>query len=406
MNITGIIVEYNPLHKGHVYHLTLSREVTQADAVIAVMSGNFVQRGQPALIDKWNRAEMALLCGVDLVIELPVLYSLSSAEFFAFGAVSLLHQLGAVNHVFFGSESGSIELLQLAAEILTEEPEALRSILKEYLSKGLTYPAARAQAVKDFLLSSAHPLAEELYAALASPNNILGIEYCKSLLSIGSSIQPHTMERKGGAYHHEHLDPLFSSATALRKHLKLEKNPDALKNHLPDATFSTLSSLYKKDYPLVYEESMLPFLKYKEMVCKHQLEQLPDASEGLHNKISKALQQSPSYSELVAQIKSKRYTQTRITRILTQFFIGFEDYAVEELRKKSCPYARVLGFNGKGAQVLKLMKETSTIPILTKLPQQVSPVLQLEIQATKAYSLLNQAVSPMEDYLHSPVRMD
>lgn len=400
MNVTGIITEYNPLHNGHLYHIKESKKLTNCDGLICVMSGNFVQRGTPALIDKWSRAQTALKNGIDLVIELPTIYSLSSAEFFAFGAVSLLNNLGIVNNLCFGSESGDIAIIKQISDILIKEPENFKLQLKSYLDKGTSYPIARSKA-----LSSLFENDSSITDVLSSSNNILGIEYCKSLIKLNSNIRPYTIQRKGSAYNSINIENKFCSATSIRKHLKEKDNSiDLLVEKVPLNSFNIIKNMYSKN-SLTFEDSLLSFLKFKIFTCENKLENLPDVSEGLHNKIYKSLHESNTYKELISRIKSKRYTQTRINRILCQYFVGFDNYNTKILRTLSCPYARVLGFNKRGREILRELKNTSLIPIYIKLPKDLSDTLELDIQATKAYSLINKSVSPNSDYLISPITL-
>lgn len=215
MNVTGIITEYNPFHQGHAYHLAESRRITGADYVIAVMSGDFVQRGTPAMMEKRKRAQMALHAGVDLVLELPSAHALGSAEYFAAGAVSLLNGLGVVTDLCFGSEQGELAPFLEIAPILNQEPAHFREALQTALREGCSYPQARAQAL--IRCGSACPgaislEAAELEAFLSSPNNILGLEYCKALLRTDSPIRPHTLLRKGAGYHASALDRYASAS--------------------------------------------------------------------------------------------------------------------------------------------------------------------------------------------------
>ncbi|MCY6959488.1 nucleotidyltransferase [Clostridium brassicae] len=399
MNITAIIAEYNPLHKGHIYHINESKKLTNCDGVLCIMSGNFVQRGVPAIVDKWSRTEMALKSGVDLVIELPVIYSLSSAEFFAQGAVSILNNLGIVKNLCFGSESGDVDILKRIAHILSEEPLEFKLKLKEFLNKGLSFPSARSKALKYFFNNTS--LTSEV---LSSSNNILGIEYCKSLLNLKSSITPYTIQRQGGTYNSTSLENNFSSATAIRKALKENNSVSSIEDNIPSCSSEILKNLINKN-SLSFAEEMFNFLKFKIFTCPYNIENLPDVSEGLHNKIIKSIYKSNSYKELINNIKSKRYTETRINRILCQYFIGFENYDTKTLRKSNGTHARVLGFNEKGKQILKILKTTSSIPIYTKLPKILNPYLSLDIQATKAYSLINNNISPFSDYLLNPVML-
>lgn len=403
MNISAIIAEYNPLHNGHVYHINKTKEIANSDAIICIMSGNYVQRGIPSIIDKWNRTKAALECGVDLVIELPVVYSLSSAEFFAFGAVSLLNSIGVTSSICFGSEAGDIELIREIAKVLVEEPADYKSSLKVFLNKGYTYPSARSKALLQFFESNSKINNINLEEALNSSNNILGIEYMKSLIRLNSTIKPYTIKREGGSYNSTQLDKVYSSATSIRKFLKEDLDSSLLKNHMPEHSYSLIEELSKKDYNYVFEDSLFPYLKYKCLTQGSSLTNLPDVAEGLENKILKNIGISKGFDDIVERIKSKRYTYTRLSRILCQYFVGFELFNTRELRTAPCPYARVLGFNNKGTSILKKMKVTSNIPVYTKIPKVQEEVLSLDILATRSYSIINDFVSPEDDFLISPI---
>ena len=404
LKIAAIISEYNPLHNGHLYHINKTREEANADAVICVMSGNFVQRGTPALIDKWKRTDFALNNGIDLVIELPVLYSLSSAEFFAYGAVSLLNSLGIVDILSFGSECGSAETLLDFAQILAEEPEELSNDIKHYLKEGIPFPSARGKALYDYIKNNnKENIEESLTNLLNCSNNILGIEYCKSLIKLSSSIKPFSIQREGGNYNSNALNNIFSSATSIRKYISENNSIEGLERHVPEYVFNNLQTLISSNYNFVFEDSIIPYVKYKYFSSGSSIENLPDVSEGIHNKIFKALENFNSHKDIVSNIKSKRYTYTRINRILCQYFVGFEQYNTNALRKEPCPYARILGFNKTGAEVLKKIKDNSSIPYYTKLPKESNDVLKLDLQSTKVFSLLNRNVLPTSDYITSPL---
>ncbi|MCM0648711.1 nucleotidyltransferase [Clostridium swellfunianum] len=406
MKISAIISEYNPLHNGHVYHINKTKEITNSDAIICVMSGNYVQRGLPSMVDKWNRTKAVLECGIDLVLELPVLYSLSSAEFFAHGAVSLLNSLGTVDSLCFGSEIGDLNLIIKVANTLVKEPEDFKLQLKRYLDQGHVYPKARGLALFDFLSKNDSENSDNLMEHLSSSNNILGIEYCKSLLKLDSKIKPYTVKREGSAYNDRSLSTIFSSATSIRKYIKDCNSIVELQKHMPSKSYELIKKLKDNDYTFVFDEQLLPFIKYKYFSQKESLKNLPDISEGLHNRIFKNLLISNNYNELIENIKTKRYTYTRINRILCQYFVGFDSFNTKELRSQPSPYCRVLGFNETGKKVLKQIKNNSSIPLLTKLPKNINETMKLDIKATETYSLLNKFISPNSDYLISPIIID
>lgn len=398
MNITGIITEYNPFHNGHLYHLTEAKKNTNCDAVICIMSGNFVQRGGPAIVDKWQRTEMALNNGVDLVIELPTYYAVSSAEFFAKGAVSILNNLGVVNNLFFGSECGDVNKLTTIAKTLVDEDSKLKYIIKENLAKGETFAKAREKALISYLNN------EDLNEILTSSNNILGIEYIKSIIRMHSNIKPFTLKREGSNYNDKILSNSFSSATSIRELLKQKASIESLKDSIPKESYEVLNNLYNNSYPFVFDEDMFKFIKYKLQTNCINFNNLYEIIEGLENKLLKEISSSNSYEEFILNIKSKRYTYSKISRILTHIYIGLDSDSFLNIDDTNNLYARVLGFNKKGREILSLIKRNSSIPLITKIPRfSDNPLLKLDIQATAAYSILNNKLNPNSDYLISPL---
>ena len=398
MNITGIITEYNPFHNGHLYHLREAKKNTNADAIICVMSGNFVQRGGPAIIDKWKRTEMALNNGVDLIIELPTYYAVSSAEFFAKGSVSILHNLGIVNNLFFGSECGDVDKLTALSKILVNEDTQLKSLIKEHLAKGDTFAKAREKSLIQYLKD------EEVNKIITSSNNILGIEYIKSILRLNSTITPSTLKREGSNYNDKNLSNSFSSATAIRELLKNKNSLENLKNLIPKESYEIFSKLQDENYPLVFDEDMFKFIKYKIQTNCINFNNLYEITEGLENKLLKEITSSNSYEDFILKVKSKRYTYSKISRILTHIYLGLDSNTFLNIDNPNNLYARVLGFNNRGREVLSLIKRNSSIPLITKVPRFTNnPLLQFDIQATAAYANLNNKINPNKDYLQSPI---
>lgn len=324
MKITGIITEYNPFHNGHLYHLEKAKNLTKADGIICIMSGNFVQRGGPALIDKWQRTNMALQNGVDLVIELPTVFAVSSADFFAKGAVSILNSLGVVNNIVFGSECGEINKLMHISRILANEPEKYKILLKENLRTGLTYAKARENALSQYINSDSKNISQ----ILSSSNNILGIEYIKALINLNSKITPLTITREGSNYNDINLSPTFSSATSIRKYLKDFNSLSELKNTIPEPSFKILKDLNDTNYSFTFEEDMFQFIKYRILLNCVNFNNLFEITEGLDNKIIKEIHNSNSYNQFILNIKSKRYTYSKISRLLTYIYLGFDKYEI------------------------------------------------------------------------------
>lgn len=398
MNITGIITEYNPFHNGHKLHLEESKKQTKSDGTICIMSGNFVQRGGPAIIDKWKRTEMALNNGVDLIIELPTFYAVSSAEFFAKGAVSILNSLNIVNNLFFGSEIGDAKALSEIAKTLISEDERFQNILKENLSLGLTFAKAREKSLIEYLNNS------EINNIITSSNNILGIEYIKAILKLNSSINPVALKREGSNYNDKSLSQTFSSATSIREVLKNTSNIEDLKNIIPLESYEVFSKLQEQDYRFTFEEEMFKYIKYKIQTNCVNFNNLYEVTEGLDNKIIKEISSSNSLHEFILKIKSKRYTYSKISRILTHIYLGLDNDDFKDIANENNLYVRVLGFNKTGREILSLIKANSSIPLITKVPRFTNnPLLKFDLQATACYSLLNDKVNPFNDYLQSPI---
>lgn len=400
MRITGIITEYNPFHNGHLFHLNNIKEQYKSDAVVCVMSGNFVQRGLPAILDKWSRAKMAVLNGVDLVIELPAVYAVSSAEFFSFGAVSLLNSTGVVDNICFGSESGNIETINSIADILVYESSEFKEQLKINLNKGLSFPKAREKALCNLLNADDN---NDIINDITSPNNILGIEYCKSLKALNSSIKPLTIKRTGSGYNDSEALSHLASATSIRR-LLAEDSLDSCKPLMPTSSYNVLEEALYNDIKIPNTEDMFKYIKYKLLCNGDLIRNIPDISEGLDYKIINEIKKSSSYDELLFNIKSKRYTLTRVSRILCQIYLGFESYDILSLRKASPQYIRVLGFNKTGQRILKMIKEKSDCSIITKMPKNdIDQMLKIDIDATNLYSLLTNSIQYGSDYLKNPI---
>ena len=396
MKVTGIITEYNPFHLGHKLHLESAKKNTNCDGIVCIMSGNFMQRGMPALIDKWNRAKIAVLNGVDLVIELPLVYSISSAEGFAQGAVKILNSTNIIDYLYFGAEHDNLKDLCLISKILFDHNHEYTNLLKIELSKGLPFHSARSNALNNIL-------GKDFTNILNNSNNILAIEYIKALYKYNSQIEPKLLKREGALYNEKNLITKYPSATSIRNALYLDNNIDKLKDSLPIETFDYLNRLNKSNYKFVFSEDTFDYLKFKILTCGNNLSNIPEATEGLDNKIIKEIVNSNSLDELILNIKSKRYTYTRISRILTSFFIGLENYDVNSICDNSKPYIRPLAFNDVGRKLLKEIKTNSDVPIITKIPKKNNNMmLNLDLLGTKAYSILNSSISPYDDYLKSP----
>lgn len=368
MKIIGITAEYNPFHAGHEYQISYVRKTLNADFVIIAMSGDFVQRGAPAVFSKILRTEMALRCGADLVLELPVSVSTASAETFAGGAVSLFEGLGVVNGICFGCESGETSLFLELAKILTEEPEAYQESLRKNLKQGMNFPAARAAALGEYTRDCSIPAIQghALQQFLSTPNNILGLEYCKAILRQASRIQPLPLKRQGSAYHEESLSAdRLPSASALRRIIYevQKKEPSAeisLKKAIPDAVrpvyqdvFSRHCCLFPEDFNALFSYCLLR--ETPESLCRYA-----GISRNLADRIYRHRFEFRDFSEFGELLKTKESTRSRIDRALIHILLNIREIPA------AVPYARVLGFRRDSLPLLTEIKKQSQIPLLTK----------------------------------------
>lgn len=353
MKVTGIITEYNPFHNGHKYHIEQARSVTGADYIIAIMSPDFVQRGVPAIFDKHTRTRMALASGADIVIELPLSYASSSAESFAFGSLKLLDGLGVVDYCCFGSEYGNTDALSAIATVLSEEPESYREMLKSLLKQGFSYPSARKQA----LCQGEH---SDWELILDAPNNILGIEYCKAIQSLGSSIKPVAIKRVENNYHDTTLSQSISSATALRNTLFGSNQRDLIANQMPLAAHTILTDSWNVHGPLCEDDFSL-LLKYKLMSeTPESLATYLDVSKSLGNRICNCLNEFQSFSQFANLLKSRDLTRTRINRALLHILLNVR-------QTEPITYARILGFNRNAKPLLGAIKDATMLPLISKI---------------------------------------
>lgn len=389
-NVLAIIGEYNPFHNGHLYHISEAKRKSHANYTIGLITGNFVQRGDASILDKWTKAKMALLNGFDLILELPCIYSISSAENFAFGAIKTLNSLKVVNAVSFGCEADDISVLQEFANILSDQPEEFKSLLAHELSKGISFPKARENALLMYLNNI-----RKSANILSSPNNILSIEYLKALKMTGSSITPIGIKRVGPGYHSETISGEFASATAIRNYIN-DRNFYAIDKAMPKVCYDILEEAVKKGH---YVKGIECFEKEIMFVLRNmtvaQIANLPDVTEGLENVIKHAANSCNSLNEFMNLVKSKRYTQTRLQRILLYALLGYTKEDMET-SKRIDPYIRVLGCNSKGQALLsEICKQNKKLPIVTSVKsftttcrnKKLLMMLEKDIQATNIYTL-------------------
>ena len=414
MGAIGIVAEYNPFHTGHAGQIARTRAQLGRDLpVAAVMSGSWVQQADCAIADKWTRAKLALIGGVDLVLELPTVWAMSSAESFARGAVSLLNAAGITEYLSFGSESGDMDQLRRVAACLDggEYP----ALLKEQLDRGLSFPAARQRAAEQLLGADA--------AALSRPNNTLGIEYIRALNALDSPIRPVTVKREGaghneaavsaGAASREETDRLFwqhnpiLSATAIRCHL-MEGEWELMAPYLsPEGLALLRESAFELPDVARMERAILARVR---TMSAEDWARLPDAgaAEGLPNRLERAGRTCTSMAEFFDLAKTKRYTHSRLRRLVLWTFLGLTAADVPA----APPYLRVLGFSARGQELLKEMKKQAALPILTKpaqakdLPEPGRRLFQLESRCTDLYNLCRATPRPAgEEWTKSPVRV-
>ncbi|MEG0181525.1 MAG: nucleotidyltransferase [Peptostreptococcaceae bacterium] len=418
MKIVGLVVEYNPFHNGHLYHLKKSIEITNSTHSVAVMSGNFLQRGEPALFDKYKRAEIAVLNGVDLVIELPTLYACQSAEIFTHGAITLLNSLNCIDSICFGSEEGCIDTLVEISRVLVEEPDEFKSILKKNLDIGLLFATARSKALYEYISSNGilNISEDKLSNILSSSNNILGIEYIKSLLKHESSIKPFTISRILADYNSESIDSSICSATAIRKTLSTDNTLSKISSVVPKQTLNIISENINNNFNPMFDEYY--FDTIREIVVRDfdKLNSYFDVNEGIENKIYKSIFTSSNLSELHQLIKSKRYTLTKIKRILNNILLGITKDDMNHVKNlETLPYVRVLAFNDKGREIIKKIKSSSDIKIINKFSNinfennlVFETLIKYDIKATNMYNIpyyksnKNLLKGPM-DYYTSPI---
>ena len=416
MKAVGLVTEYNPFHNGHLYHLNKAMELTGADISVAVMSGDFVQRGEPAVLDKYTRTSMALNSGVNLVVELPVNYAVSSAESFAVGALKVLDYVKA-DSIAFGSESGDIERLSKLAHILCDNEDTLYKEISKYTANGISYAAARQKVVEKLT-------DKDTAAMLTSSNNILAVEYLKAIIKNNYAIKPHTVQRQGDSYNDTDIKSEYASATALRKNLKA----DNISEYIPVKAGLILSSntnyIYPDDITEVLFTRLLDILfasNYDKNVFIENVMQYPDVSKEIAGRLYKSAmdmitrtvpQRSESkdnwafsFGSLCEHIKTKEVPLSRIKRALVRITLGLDKKHMEKYANE--PYIRVLGFDKKGQEYLSYIRKTVEVPLITKTADYKEMLLD-DIHAANIYNMIvagKYGVKELGDYVRGPVRV-
>ena len=361
MKAIGIIAEYNPFHNGHLYHLNKIKEMYPDYTIVLVMNGNFTERGEVTIIDKWKRFDIALELGIDLVIELPFPFSTQSADFYAFGAITILEKL-QVEKVVFGSESNNIEDLKLIAETQINNAE-FDKLVKIYCKLGNNYPTALSKALEDLVGKK-----------ITTPNDLLGISYIKTILENNYKIIPETIKRTND-YHDKEINNTISSATSIRECLKQDKS---IKDQVPSNTLKRLDNLH-------YIDMYFNILKYK-IITEEDLEKYQTVESGMNKKLKEVITEVNNYDELIKSIKTKKDTYNKISRMLLHILCNFTKEKAESF--KDITYIRVLGFNNNGKQYLNSIKKDLDVPIISKITREKDPMLEFELNTTKIYDLI------------------
>jgi len=402
MKAVGIVVEYNPFHNGHYYHVTQSKKITNADVVIAVMSGPFLQRGEPALVSKWHRAKMALKSGVDIVVELPYVFSTANAPLFAEGAIFLLGALQC-EAFSFGSEDGKLEPFLNTADLIETHFDEYNELIKKFVSTGISYPQSLFYAYEQLKQKN-----NRVYLDLSKPNNILGYHYIVAAKKFDLPVQPVTIQRIQANYHDSINErSTIASATGIRKEIFQKGTVEIVRPYVPDATFQELAEWRHQYSRFVDWEAFWPLLKYA--IMRHHPEHLTafaDVSEGIEYALIKHAKQSDTFTQLMSAIKSKRYTWTRLQRMLTHIYTGITK---EELHQSKTPtYIRLLGMTKKGQAYLSERKKNLELPLISRVAQAKDPMLQIDIRASEMYALGVEHFSNKKidgDYKLPPIRL-
>lgn len=416
MKAVGLVTEYNPFHNGHLYHLNKAMELTGADISVAVMSGDFVQRGEPAVLDKYTRTSMALNSGVNLVVELPVNYAVSSAESFAAGALKVLDYVKA-DSIAFGSESGDIERLSKLAHILCDNEDTLYKEISKYTANGISYAAARQKVVEKLT-------DKDTAVMLTSSNNILAVEYLKAIIKNNYAIKPYTVQRQGDSYNDTDIRSEYASATALRENLKA----DNISEYIPVKAGLILSSNTNYIYPDDITEALFTRLldilfasNYDKNVFIENVMQYPDVSKEIAGRLYKSAMDMItrtvsqraeskdngvfSFGSLCEHIKTKEVPLSRIKRALVRITLGLDKKHMEKYANE--PYIRVLGFDKKGQEYLSYIRKTVEVPLITKTADYKEMLLD-DIHAANIYNMIvagKYGVKELGDYVRGPVRV-
>ena len=420
MKLLGLITEYNPFHNGHLYHLNKAKEITNADGVVCIMNGNFMQRGKASILNKWSRTEMALENGIDIVIELPFIFGIRSAEYFASASIQLLSSLD-IDYFVFGSESGDIKSLKSTAEILIKESSYFKKRLKIYLKNGNSFPEAREKAIVDYLDSdNNYKIKDTIKDIVNKPNNILGIEYLKAIIKQKSKLKSFTIKRSGAEYHSDKINKKIASATAIRKLIN-ENKLEKVKNLIPEESFNILIKELKNNLLPIQEEILGNFILTRlRQLTINNLQDYLEINEDFARRINNASYISGNYEELFENISTRLFTNTRIQRNLLYILFDLKKKSIKKLDRLGPLYARVLGFKSQSQDILSYLNKKSKIEIITQVANYLkspdinhnNPLIQelsYDLIATDIYSLLYPSVENRKgkkDYYRPLLKVD
>lgn len=385
MNIVGIIAEYNPMHNGHVYHIKKAKELTNADYVVVIMSGSFTEQGNISVINKMDRAKLCIQNGADMVIELPTIYAVSSAENFAFGAVNILNSLGCITHLAFGSEADNILELENVSKIYLEHEKQIINKSKEYIKLGINSAKAYAKAFNEFLQTNID---------ITLPNNILALEYLKALMRLKSKIKPVLVHRQSSSHSDDKLDDVsvYASSTSIRNvlsdtSLKLKDKLTKIQKVVPKSTYN-----YLENNNFNTNENIWQNLRYEIIKLGiDNLKNIYEVNEGLETKLYNCALKSNSYTEFIFNCKSKRYTLSRIKRIAIYILLGITKDLTNNLT--NVKYARILKVNENSSKLLSLITKNSKIPVITKVTDKILNELETSVGNSLRLDILAANIS-------------
>lgn len=378
MKACGLIVEYNPLHNGHLYHIQEAKKISNANCIIAVMSGSFLQRGEPAIIDKFHRTKTALNSGVDIVIELPYRFAVQSSELFAKGAIQILNKVKA-SSMCFGSESGNINNFITSYQIFKEKESIYTETLKDQLKKGVAFPQASKVAYEKIGLTSST-------LDLSKPNNVLGFSYVKSILENYLPMQPLTIKRTKSNYHEEAISGSISSATSIRKQLLAKRNiTQQIQSTVPAETMKQLEHYKYKSTIWHTWENYFTYVHYRILTTPlDELRSIQGVDEGLESRLIQTAKVATSFNQWMEAMKTKRYTWTRLQRMFVHILTNTKKEDFNEV-KSNIPYVRILGLTNIGRKYLRQYKKSFNVPLITQLSRNIHPMLSMDEKASNAY---------------------